>query len=93
MVSMMAKQSIVALVLSLRCFLFLLPNYINVYSNIMQYFSHLDKKEVLQLEYSPPSLSVGGKIIKGLMPDILTLLNGSYLKSSLGLDPKHGVVF
>ena len=32
--SMMAKGSIVARVRPLRCFLFLLPNYIHVYANI-----------------------------------------------------------
>ena len=36
-VSMMARGCIVALVLPLRCFLFLLPNYIHVYANMMQY--------------------------------------------------------
>ena len=35
-VSMMAKGCIVASVLPLRCFLFLLPNYILVYAIIMQ---------------------------------------------------------
>ena len=35
-VSMMAKGCIVARVLHLKCFLFLLPNYIHVYAIIMQ---------------------------------------------------------
>ena len=35
-VSMMAKGSIVARVLPLKCFLFLLPNYLHVYAIIMQ---------------------------------------------------------
>ena len=34
LVSLMAKGSIVARVLPMRCFLFLLPNYIHVYANI-----------------------------------------------------------
>ena len=42
----------VAQVLPLRCFLFLLPNYINVHAIIMQYVSYLDESEVLQQEYS-----------------------------------------
>ena len=41
-----------ARVQSLRCFLFLLPNYIRLYAIIRQYFSYLDKREVLQQEYS-----------------------------------------
>ena len=36
MVSMMVKGCIVALVLPLRCFLFLLPNHIHVYAIIVQ---------------------------------------------------------
>ena len=40
-VSMMAKGSIVACILPLRCFLFLLPNKIHVYGIIMQYISYL----------------------------------------------------
>ena len=55
-VSMMAKGSIVARVLPLKCFLFLLPNYIHGYAIIMQYFSYLDKREVLQQEYSQPTI-------------------------------------
>ena len=35
--SMMAKGSIVTWVAPLRCFLFLLPSYIHVYANMMQY--------------------------------------------------------
>ena len=35
-VSMMTKGCIVASVLPLRCFLFLLPNYDHVYATIMQ---------------------------------------------------------
>ena len=35
-VSMMAKRCIVARVLPLTCFLFLLPNYIHAFSNIIQ---------------------------------------------------------
>ena len=35
-VSMIAKGCIVARKLTLRCFLFLLPNYIHVYAIIMQ---------------------------------------------------------
>ena len=44
---MMTKGCILAQVLPLRCFLFFVPNYIHVYAIIMQYFSHLDKREVL----------------------------------------------
>ena len=36
MVSVTAKECIVVRVLSLRCFLFLLPNYSHVYAIIMQ---------------------------------------------------------
>ena len=52
----MAKGCIVALVLPLRCFLFLLPHYIYVYAIIMQYFSYIDKREVLQQEYFQPPI-------------------------------------
>ena len=55
-VSMMAKGCIVARVLPLRSFLFLLPNYIHVYVIIMQYISYLDEREVLQQEYSQPPI-------------------------------------
>ena len=55
-VSMMAKGCIVARVLPLRCFLFLLPNYMHVYAIIMQHFSHFDKREVFQQEYSQPPI-------------------------------------
>ena len=43
-------------ILPLRCFLFLLPNYIHVYANTctMQQFLYLDKREVLQQEYPQP---------------------------------------
>ena len=50
-VNMMAKGIIVARVLPLKCFLFLLPNYMHVYAIIMHYFSLFDKREVLQQEY------------------------------------------
>ena len=43
MVSIIAKGCIVALVLPLRCFLFLLPNYINICAIIMQYFHILTR--------------------------------------------------
>ena len=56
-VSMMTKGSIVARVLPLRCFLFLLPNYMHVYAKIMHYFSHFDKREVLQQNTPNPQYS------------------------------------
>ena len=40
----------------MRCFLFLLPNYINFLCIIMQWFLYLDKEEVLQQEYPQPPL-------------------------------------
>ena len=43
-----------ACVLPLRCFLFLLPNF--NHAIIMQLFSYLDEREVLQQEYSPPPI-------------------------------------
>ena len=50
---MRAKGCIVARVLPLRCFLFLLPNYMYAYNAIiMQHFSHVGTREVLQQEYS-----------------------------------------
>ena len=55
-VSMIAKGCILVQVLPLRCFLFLLPNYMHVYAMIMQHFSHFDKREVLQQEYSQPPI-------------------------------------
>ena len=53
-ISIMAKGCIVARVLSLslRCLLYLLPNFSHIFAIIMQYFSYLDKREVLQQEYS-----------------------------------------
>ena len=51
-VGMIAKGSVVACVL--RCFLFLLPNYIHD-AIIMQQSLYIDKREVLQQEYSLPS--------------------------------------
>ena len=48
--SVMSKECIG--VLPLRCFLFLLPNYIHVYVFKMKYFSYLDKRGVLQQAYS-----------------------------------------
>ena len=48
----LAKECFVAQVQPLRCFLCLLPNYINFCATIMQYFSYSDKREVLQ----PPIL-------------------------------------
>ena len=50
----MTKVYIVAWALRLMSFLFLLPNYINVYPTIMQQFSYIDKGKVLQQEYSQP---------------------------------------
>ena len=52
----------------MECFLFLLPNYIHVYAIFMQQFPYLDKKGVLQREYSQPplllsSLLVGSKFM------------------------------
>ena len=40
----------------LRCFLFLLPNYISVYVILMQKFPYLDKRGVLQQEHSQPPI-------------------------------------
>ena len=53
---MMAKGCIVAWVLPLTCFFFLLPNYmyIRVYAIII--FSHIDKRGVLQQENSQPPI-------------------------------------
>ena len=52
----MAKGCIVAWVLPLRCFLFLLHNYLHVYAIMMHQLTYLDKREVLQQEYSQPSI-------------------------------------
>ena len=45
-----------ARILPLRHFLILLSSYIHVYSVTMPYFSYLHKREVLQHEYSKPSM-------------------------------------
>ena len=45
-VSMMANACIVARVLPLRCFLFLLPNNIHIHAIMLQ---HVDKREVFPL--------------------------------------------
>ena len=45
-------KAITAWVLPLRCFLFLLPSYIHVYTIIMHQFTYLNTREVLQQEYS-----------------------------------------
>ena len=50
---MMAKGIIVTRVLPLR-FLFLLPDYIHVYTTIIPQFSYLDQRNLLQQEYSQP---------------------------------------
>ena len=67
-VNMMAKGCIVARVLPLRYFLFLLPNYMHVYAIIMQHFLDFDERVVLHQEYSPntplSSLPVGSKSYK-----------------------------
>ena len=55
-ISMMAKGCIVARVLHLGCFLFLLPCYTHIYAIIMQYLSYTDKSGVLQQEYSQPPI-------------------------------------
>ena len=52
--SIMAKGCISACLLPLRCFLFLLPNYVNLCAIIMQYFACTDKREVLQQELPSP---------------------------------------
>ena len=54
-VSIMAKGCISALVLPLRCFLFLLLSFIHLY-NYDAMFSYFVKKEVLQQEYSKPPI-------------------------------------
>ena len=53
-VSMIAKGCSEALVLPLGRFLFFLPNYIQGKVILMQKFSYIDKREVLQNEYSQP---------------------------------------
>ena len=50
----MAKGCIVAWLLPLSCFLFLLTNFIHIYAIMIQSF--LDKREVLQQEYSQPPI-------------------------------------
>ena len=54
-VSIMAKGCVGVCGLPLMCFIFLLPNIIIVYVIIMQYFLHIDKRGLLQQEYSQPS--------------------------------------
>ena len=53
---MVAEGCIVAWILPMRCFLFLLLSYIQVYVITMQSFPYLDKREVLQKEYSQPPI-------------------------------------
>ena len=48
MVSIIAKGCIVARVLPLRCFLFLLPNYINILMFVI-YLHYIDEPEVFFL--------------------------------------------
>ena len=55
-VSIMTQGCILAKVLPLRCFLSLLPNHIHVYAITMEYFTDLDKREVLQQEYFQPPI-------------------------------------
>ena len=52
----MAKGCIVALILPLGCYLFLPSNFFHVSAIIMEYFPHLNKKDVLQQEYSRPPI-------------------------------------
>ena len=56
LVRMMAKGCIVAWVLSLRSFLFLLPNYTHIYAILMHQCSYHDRREVLQQEHSQPPI-------------------------------------
>ena len=57
MVSMMAKGCIVPSLLPLiSYFLFCPPNYINIYAIIVQMFSYLDKRQILQQIYSKPPI-------------------------------------
>ena len=49
--SMTDKSCIVVCVMPLRRFLFLLPNFFHVYAIIIQLFSYLDKREVLEHAY------------------------------------------
>ena len=67
----MAKGCILTTVLPLRCFLFLLPNYIHVYAIIMESFSHLDKGEVLQQEYSQPPILPSPRFRWVAIPSVL----------------------
>ena len=53
-VSMMAKGCIVARVLPLRYFLFLLPNYICVYAIMMQYSQILTRGKYCNRNTAPP---------------------------------------
>ena len=73
-VSIMAKGSILAWVLPLRCFLFLLPNYTNILECFFFYFRHLvtsqknsflntPKQQYFMLLASKPR----GKIIQALL--------------------------
>ena len=48
---MVGKGCIGALVVPLRCFLFLPPNYIHVYAFIVHHY-YVDKRGVLQQEYA-----------------------------------------
>ena len=54
--SLIAKGRIVARVQPLRCLLFLLPNYIHICAIVMHHFSYLDKRKVVQQEYSQPPM-------------------------------------
>ena len=47
----------------MKCFLFLLPNYIHVYAIFMQQFPSLDKKGVLQQEYSQPPILLSSLLV------------------------------
>ena len=63
-VSMTTKGCIVAGILPLKCFLFLLPKYIHVYAIMMQQFSYLDKgkycnRNTPDPQYSPRLTSSG----------------------------------
>ena len=66
-VSIMARVCIVAWVLPLRCFLFLLPNYIHISAIILQYLSYTDKgkycnRNIPNTKYFPLLTSGGYKI-------------------------------
>ena len=81
-----------ALVLPLRYFLFLLPKYIHVYAIIMHPYTYIDKRGVLQQEYSQTpilgtlsSLPVGSRYIRQFVIDRMPSL---YAESNITTSDK-----